>query len=145
MASGGPEDANVRPVGPVAGRVRDVHVTLTGLTTRDTSKGTQYPYAEFGSDFIDALHRELRATRRRGIFRSRVCPMCETSLDGVPGTQVEVTANVALPRIAPIRVDVEMPGIRCPGCARSLVSTDDRAIDSDLSDALIAAFKMAGI
>jgi hypothetical protein len=71
--------------------------------------------------------------------------VCATSLDGIPGTQVGMAVDVALSRIPPISVEVEMPGIRCPGCARSLVSIDDRAIASDLSDALIAAFKTAGI
>ena len=109
-------EPTVRPLGPLAGRSRDVAVTVTGLTSLQTSKGTHYPYPEFGSDFVDALHRELPAPRRRGILRSRVCPICGTSLDGIPGTQVDVTVNVALSRIPPIRVDVEMPGIRCPGC-----------------------------
>jgi hypothetical protein len=138
-------DDTLRPLGPLDGRSRDVHVTLTGVTSRKTSEGTRYPYPEFGSDFIEALHRELPAPRHKGIFRSRVCPVCATSLDGIPGTQVGVAVNVALSRIPPISVEVEMPGFRCPGCARSLVSTDDRAIDSDLSDALIAALTSAGI
>jgi len=56
-----------------------------------------------------------------------------------------VTVNVALRQAPAIRVDVEMPGMTCPGCHRSLVRIDDRAVDSDLSDALIAAFDEAGI
>jgi hypothetical protein len=38
-----------------------------------------------------------------------------------------------------------MPGITCTSCHRSVVRIDDRNVQSDLSDALIVAFDMAGI
>ena len=139
-------DTSLGRLGPVSGRSRDVNVTLTGLSFRQTSAGRRYPYGEFGPGFIEALHNALAAPRRRRLLRSSmVCPSCETSLDGIPGALVSVATQLAFTEIPPVRVDVEMPGITCPGCLSPLVRTDDRAIESDLSDALIAAFASAGI
>jgi hypothetical protein len=139
-------DPSLGRLGPLSGTARDVSVTLTGLSFRQTSKGRRYPYPDFGSDFIEALHKELLAPRRRGLLRSTlVCPSCGSSLEGSVDQRVAATVNVALRRAPAIRLDVEMPGMTCPGCHRSLVRIDDRAVDSDLSDALIAAFDEAGI
>jgi hypothetical protein len=139
-------EANLGRLGAVSGRSRDVNVTLTGLSFRETSAGRRYPYGEFGPEFIDALHKALSAPRHRGLFRSEiVCPSCETSLEGIPGARVVVASELALSRIPPIRVDLEMPGITCPSCVSRLVRIDDRAIESDLSDAVIAAFTAAGM
>jgi hypothetical protein len=139
-------DVPLGRLGPITGRTSDVSVTLTDLSFRQTRNGIRYPYADFGSDFIETLHRELVAPRRRGLLRSTlVCPRCDTTLDGVANERVAVTAEVALKRIPPIHVDLEMPGIRCPGCDRPVVRIDDRSVDSELSDALIAAFKSIGL
>lgn len=135
-------DVPVGRLGPVSGRARDVSLTLTDLSFRETSTGRRYPYPDFGSDFIEALHRALVAPRRRGLFRlTLVCPSCESSLEGIVVEPVVVSAE----RIPPVRVDLEMPGIKCPGCDRSLVMLHDRAVDSDLSDALIDAFTSAAL
>lgn len=139
-------DAPLGRLDPVSGTARDVSVTVTGLSFRQTSEERRYPYPDFGSDFIEALHKELLAPRRRGLLRSTLaCPSCESSLDGTGIRRVAVTVDVALPRVPPIRVDLEMPGTTCPGCHRSLVRIDERSVESDLSDALIGAFAEAGI
>ena len=139
-------EANLGRLGAVSGRSRDVNVTLTGLSFRETSAGRRYPYGEFGPDLMDALHKALAAPRHGRLFRSEiVCPSCETSLDGIPGAQVAVSNQLAFSKIPPVRVDIEMPGLTCPGCVSRLVRIDDRAIESDLSDAVIAAFTSAGM
>ena len=133
-------------LGPIVGRAGNVSVTLTDLSYRETSKGRRFPYGEFGPDFIAALHGALAGPRRKGLVRSTlVCPGCESSLEGIAVGPVAVTTEVALTRIPPVRVDLEMPGMTCPGCRRSLVMIGDRAVASDLSDALIDAFKSAGV
>jgi hypothetical protein len=139
-------DVPIGRLGPVSGRARDVSVTLTDLSCRQTSTGRRFPYPDFGSDFIEALHRALVAPRTLGLFRWRqVCPWCDTSLAGIAVEPVPITTEIALTRIPPIRVDLKMPGIKCPGCDRSLVMIDDRGLDSDLSDALIDAFRAASL
>ena len=133
-------------LGPIVGRAGKVSVTLTDLSYRETSKGRRFPYGEFGPDFIAALHGALTGPRRKGLVRSTlVCPGCESSLEGIAVGPVAVTTEVALTRIPPVRVDLEMPGMTCPDCRRSLVMIGDRAVASDLSDALIDAFKSAGM
>ena len=133
-------------LGPIVGRAGDVSVTLTDLSYRETSKGRRFPYGEFGPDVIAALHEALTGPRRQGLVRSKlVCPRCESSLEGIAVGPVAVTTEVALTRIPPVRVDLEMPGMTCPGCRRSLVMIGDRAVQSDLSDALIDAFTNAGM
>ncbi len=125
----------------VTGQAHDITVTLTNLSYRQTNTDKKYAYGDFGSDFIQALHEALPTPRRRGFLRSTlVCPACETPLDGIAVQPVTVSADVAVRRIPPIRVDLEMPGIKCPGCDRSFVRIDDRDVQSDVSDALIAAF-----
>jgi len=139
-------DATLGRLGEVSGRARDISVTLTGLSVRQTTTGRRYPYPEFGEGFIDALHKALPAPRHRGLLRtSIVCPTCETSLEGLPGAIVTATTQLSFSQIPPVRVEVAMPGITCPGCMAPLVRTDDKALESDLSDALIDAFNSAGI
>ncbi len=139
-------DVPLARLGPISGRKNDVGVTLTDLSFRQTSTGRRYPYPDFGSDFIEALHKALAAPRHRGLVRSTlVCPSCEASLDGIAVGRVNVATPVDLKRIPPIRVEVEMPGMTCPGCALTLVRVDDREVESGLSDALIAAFDAAGV
>jgi hypothetical protein len=133
-------------LGPIVGRAGNVRVTLTDLSYRETSKGRRFPYGEFGPDVMAALHKALAGPRRKGLVRSTLaCPACESSLAGIAVGPVVVTTEVALTRIPPVRVDLEMPGMTCPGCHRSLVMIGDRAVASDLSDALIDAFKSAGV
>ena len=135
------DDGSLPRFDPVTGQAHDITVTLTNLSYRQTDKGKRYAYGEFGSEFLQALHEALPAPRRRGLIRSTlVCPVCEAPLGGIAVQPVAVSAEVVLKRIPPIRVDLEMPGIKCPGCDRSLVDIDDRDLQSDLSDALIAAF-----
>ena len=139
-------DVPIERFGPIDGRSTTVNVTLTGLSFRQTSAGRRYAYPDFGSDFIDALHKRLVGPRRRGLIRSRLlCPSCGRSLDGVPTGQVTVATDVDLARIPVIHLDLEMPGMICPGCDRRLVRIDDRNVQSDLSDAVIDAFDRAGM
>lgn len=133
-------------LGPIIGRASDVSVTLTDLSVRETGTGRRFAYPDFGSDFIGSLHGALVAPRRAGLVRSKlVCPTCESSLEGVAVEPVAVTTEVALTRIPPVRVDLEMPGMTCPGCQRTVVMIGDRAVASNLSDALIDAFTGAGV
>ena len=132
--------------GPIVGQSQQVKVTLTGLSFRQTSKGLRYAYPDFGSDFIQALHKQLVGPRRRGLIRSTLlCPSCERSLDGLAVGRVAVETDVDLSRIPAIHLDLEMPGMVCPGCDRRLVMIDDRNVQSDLSDALIDAFNQSGM
>ena len=130
----------------ITGRAGDISVTLTDLSFREKGTERRYPYPDFGSDFIQALHKSLVAPRRKGFLRSTlVCPSCETSLEGLATGPVSVSTEIPLKRIPPIRVDLEMPGLKCPGCGRALVMIDDRDIASDFSDALIDAFASASL
>ena len=131
--------------GPISGQAGDVAVTLTELSFRKTPTGGRYAYPDFGSDFIQALHEALGTPRRRGLLRSTlVCPWCGRDLDVNTSDRVRVAVEVALRRIPPVRVDAEMPGIRCGSCGRSVVRIDDRNVQSDLSNALIIAFEAVG-
>ena len=133
-------------LGPISGRAGDVSVTLTDLSFRQAGSEKRYPYPDFGSEFIEALHKSLLAPRRKGLLRSTlVCPACEASLEGVAAGPVSISTEIALTRIPPVRVELEMPGLKCPGCARSLVMIGDRDVASDLSDALIDAIASASL
>jgi hypothetical protein len=139
-------DDPIGRLGPISGRAGDISVTLTDLSFRQTSSGRRFPYSEFGPDFIAALHGALVGPRRQGLVRPKlVCPSCESPLEGIAVEPVAVTTEIALTRIPPVRVDLEMPGMTCPGCHRSLVMIGDRAVASNLSDALIDAFNGAGV
>lgn len=139
-------DAPLGRVERVDGAAGAIRVTFTNLSFRQTSKGRRWPYGEFGPDLLYALHDRLTSPRRRGVFRSAlVCPSCDAMLDGSASEAVTVAVKLQLPAIPPLGIEVQMPGIRCPGCGRSLVRLDDRNVESDLSDALIAALRSAGI
>jgi ribosomal protein S27AE len=140
-----PDDPLER-LGPIEGRASQVSLTLTGLSVRKASSAWRYAYPDFGSDFIHALLGELAGPRRGGLLRSKlVCPTCGSSLDGVAIDRVTVAADVGLSRIPPIHLDLDMPGMECPKCGRRLVAIHDNNVESDLSDALIAAFNRAGV
>jgi hypothetical protein len=131
---------------PVTGQAHDITVTLTNLSYRDTGSEKKYAYGEFGPDFIVALYDALPAPRRRGLLRSTlICPVCDAALDANAIQPVKVVAEVALRKVPPIGVDLEMPGLKCPSCDRSLVKSYDRDLQSDLSDALIDAFATVGL
>ena len=131
---------------PVTGRGRAVTVVLTGMSFRETTKGRLFPYGEFGSEFIQALHSQLVAPKRTGLLRQKLaCPSCQSPFDQVPITQVAASADVKLRNIPAIRVDGELPGIICPTCGRTVVMIHDRNVESDLSDAVIDAFKAADV
>jgi len=132
-------------LGPLRGSARDVSVTLTGLSYRASSAGPRYPYPDFGSDFIEALHKSLTAPVRRGFLWSTLaCPWCDSRLDAATVGQVSLNFEMSLKRIPPIQVEIEMPGVPCPACGRSLVMIDDSTIDAHLSDALLKAFASVG-
>ena len=126
--------------GTVRGRAGRVTVTLEGLSYRETTKGRRYPYPDFGAEFIDALHKQPIGPGRRGLLRRPSCASCDASLDGVPSSQVSAAVDLTFKRIPAIHLDVVMPGLVCPACGHGMVRIDDRAIASDLSDALIDAF-----
>jgi ribosomal protein L34E len=133
-------------LGPIVGHAGDVSVTLTDLSVRQASGGRRFAYPDFGSDFIAALHGALVGPRRQGLVRLKlVCPDCQSSLEGIAVERVAVTTEIDLTRIPPIRADLEMPGMTCPRCHRALVMIGDRAVASNLSDALIDAFTGAGV
>ena len=133
-------------LGPMSGRSELVTVTLTGLTARPTSKGPRYVYGNFGSDFMQALHKRLVGPKRRGLLRSKLhCPKCDRSLDETQVRPVAVAADVELSRVPPIHLEIEMPGWECEGCGRRIVMIHDRNIQSTLTDALIDAFNRAGL
>lgn len=131
---------------PYGGRSADVTVELTNLTYRDTPEGRRFPYGEFGPDFIARLHSELPTLRFKGLIRRRpICAACETDLTDVPELPTSTSVEVALGRIPPIQVAVEMPGITCPSCGRRMVGVNDHDVASELSNALIAAFDAVGL
>lgn len=139
-------EAAIERFGPISGQSQQVKLTLTGLSFRQTSAGRRYAYPDFGSDFIQALYKQLVGPGRRGLIRSTFhCPSCGRSLDGVTIGQVTVATDVNLPSIPPIHLDLDMPGMVCPDCGRRLVMIDDRNVQSDLSDALIDAFNQSGL
>lgn len=131
----------------VTGTAGRVTMTLTGLTYRHGRDGKRRdPYGEFGPDFIVDLHAALPTAGRRGLLRPvRTCPRCDSSLEGPSEERVKVSVELRLQRIPPLGVEVEMPGARCGRCGHTIVKVDDRAVDSELSDAAIAAFDAAGI
>src|SRR6187431_467919 len=96
-------DSALPRLGAVSGSARDISLTLTGLSYRQTDAGRRYPYGEFGQDFIDVLHKGLAAPRHKGFFRSLVCPACGTALDGIPNDRVSGAAQLEFRKIPPIR------------------------------------------
>ncbi len=139
-----------RPIGEIprlTGRAGDVSVAISPMPFRETEKGRRFAYPEFPPDFLEELYKKLSAPRRQGLFRSKlICPTCETGLDAIVVGRAAVAINATLKRIpSPMRVEVEMPGLVCPGCHQSLVRMDDRNVQSDLSDALIDAFNAGDI
>ena len=133
-------------IGRVKGRAGSVTVFLDGLTFRETDAGRRFPYPDFGSQFIEALHRRLVVPRRRGLLRSTLaCSSCDASLTGVAPQPIGIATEVDLGTIAPIQVDLALPGLVCPRCRAQMAGIHDRAVESDLSDALIAAFDAAGM
>lgn len=105
------------PLAELHGSYEHLNVTVRNLPCRrDAKSGTRkYAYSDFGNDFLMALHEQL------GDFE-RLCAKLKAG--------ASVHAFIKLPSYSPIVVEVS----GTPGSSR-------RQFDSDLSDALIAAFK----
>jgi hypothetical protein len=140
-------DSSIGQIPRLTGRAGEISVAISPMPFRETPKGRRYPYADFGADFMDAFYPSLPAARLHGLFRVKlVCPTCDVRLDDATVGRVAFAVEVALKRIpSPIRVDVEMPGVICPRCGRSLIDLDDRTLRGHLGDALIDAFEAGGI
>jgi ribosomal protein S27AE len=133
-------------VPPITGAKHESSVTLTGMSFRMKKGERHFPYSEFGSEFIGALHKQLPKPTHRGLNRwTPVCPACGTSLAAAGVQQTRASVNIALRTIPAIRVDVDMPGRTCPACGHAVVLIGDRDIASDVSDALIEAFQSEAI
>jgi hypothetical protein len=66
------------------------------------------------------------------------CGSCDEALAGDTATARTFDVDLELERTIPFHMKLTAPGLTCPACGREQLALDDQ-LDSDLSEALIAA------
>jgi hypothetical protein len=103
----------------------------------------RFATADFGADLIDALYRALPPEPKRFLFGRAKCQRCGVALETKILTHSFVL-RLTLRDLDELGLTVEMPAVICAACGFVHV-TGDRNVESDLSDAMIAAFESGGL
>lgn len=105
----------------------------------------QFAHDDFGNELITALYRGLPPEPRRFLFGAGKCQRCGTQLpDHEQALPQSFELRIEIKGLEPIMMTVELPCVACPGCGTQH-RTGERETESDLSDAMIAAFESAGL
>lgn len=129
--------------GALYGRKGEVGARFERLPYHVKDGKPRFAHGEFGSELIDALYRVMPPEPKRLLFGAGKCQKCGTRLPDQPRPHF-FELRLEINGLEPINLTVELPAVACPACGTEH-RTGERDVESDLSDAMIAAFKEAGL
>ena len=103
----------------------------------------RFATGDFGADLIDALYRALPPEPKRFLFGRAKCQRCGVALES-PTVTHSFALRLKLPDLDEFGLTLEMPAVACRACG-FVHRTGDRNVESDVSDAMIAAFGSGGL
>ena len=103
----------------------------------------RFAHDDFGNELIGALYRVLPPEPKRFLFGAGKCRRCGNQLPDQP-RPLSFDLRIDIKGLEPINMTVDLPSDRCASCGTEH-RTGGRDVESDLSDAMIAAFESAGL
>ena len=103
----------------------------------------RFANGEFGADLIDALYRALPPEPKRFLLGRAKCRRCGVAVETEAVTR-SFALQLHLRDLDELALTLEMPAVACAACG-FVHRTGDRNVESDVSDAMIAAFESGGL
>ncbi len=134
-----------------------VTVMFSGLYVRSCPMGCtkKYPYSDFGSDLITAVHggKELdysayfhqQDVRDMVIRKSPVCSYCGATADILQREPWTVSDELIFKDLAPFRVTIDLPVFTCGSCGVTQALDNEDKVVYLISEAIINAFDSIGL
>ena len=127
-----------------SGRAGVASVRFERLPFRLKDGQRRFCHGDFGSELIGQLHEVLPpAPTHFLLLGSARCRACGTGLTAAARPS-SLDVQLRLCGVAPTTLTIEIPLTPCGNCGATH-RDGDRQAESDLSDALIAAFEAAGL
>jgi hypothetical protein len=138
-------------LGRVEGDEGGIHVAIEGLPAVEcTNSHKRFPSPEFPLEFIQrtlqssALDGVIPAAEK-GLFRKRLhCPSCGKQLPDEATRNNEGRAQIELPEVDPVTVELAVPLFRCSGCGKE-ASLAKSSVERGVMQAVANAFRSADI
>ena len=104
-----------------------------------------FVHAEFPAEVLFPLTSAVPHATAKG-FRTKEwsCVACRARIDPSQERVETFAVPLNLEGRYQFRAELMLPAVTCDACGRNQVAADERALDSDLADALIAAFDSVG-
>lgn len=98
--------------------------------------------ADLADRLVAAAREELLAARSGRLRRRARCGACGTDLT-VPGRRTVRSVSTAVPGLGVVRLTLDLPLLRCPGCGREQLPAE--VARDDLAGAVGAALDQPGV
>jgi hypothetical protein len=105
----------------VAGRFKQVRVTIAGASLLKADGAAQYVNEGFGLFILDEVfRRQSILSKLKGLLRKKHhCRNCGAGLMGLKARGRRFTLNLSYKELPPLTLDIEMPAIPCRECGTS--------------------------
>lgn len=129
--------------GELTGRAGEVGARFERLPYKLKDGRRRFAHNDFGNELIGALYRVMPPEPKRFLFGAGKCQRCGSQLpEQARPHAFDLTLDIR--GLEPIHLTAELPSVRCETCGTEH-RIGERDVESDLSDAMIAAFESAGL
>jgi hypothetical protein len=125
----------------LVGRAGDVTARFQRLPYKLKKGKLRFAHDDFGNELITALYKVMPPEPKRFLFGAGKCQRCGQPLPEEPRSHT-YGLRIDIRGLEPINLTVELPSVEC-GMCRTPHRTGGRDVESDLSEAMIAAFESA--
>jgi len=117
----------------------EVRITVRSFPclTCDCGAERRFLYPDFGAKYRPHLSEDLPHAER-SLFGKPCCSGCDERLSAAEPTPEAFELRIDLEKAGPITTELVVPAVRCAACGKTQ-ALFDRQLDSDISEALIAA------
>jgi hypothetical protein len=129
--------------GELTGRAGEAGARFERLPYKLKDGRRRFAHNDFGNELIGALYRVMPPEPKRFLFGAGKCQRCGSPLPTQPRPHSFALA-LDIQGLERILLTAELPSVRCAACGTEH-RTGGRDVESDLSEAMIAAFESAGL
>ena len=132
----------------IAGKHGQASVEFSQATFRSSADGNMKKHVDddFGPALIDeVIYKKPIFAKQQGLFKkSYSCRACGQPLEVIEVAPVEFAIKVVYKQFDPFTLTIIVPGMLCSAC-KTANAVQSRQIESDICDAMIAAFESENI